>query len=138
MKKMKNIVAILLLITFTGCVPMAFLGGALVGVGGYKYYEGNLTVIYQAPYAKTFDSSVKALETLGYNIAEKRQKMASGKITTTGTASKRIKISVEYMSSEETKVKIHVGILGDENVSNIIKDKISDIVFNKNGSGADV
>lgn len=130
MNKIKNITAILLLMTLTGCTPMIFLGGAAAGVAGYKYYEGALTVIYNAPFEKTFEASVKALEALDYAIYERHQKIGSGSILTTGEASERVKLSFKYVSPEETEVKIRVGILGDEATSKVIKDKIANIVFN--------
>lgn len=131
MKILRNITVIILLFAFTGCAPVAFLGGAILGVSGYKYYDGALDVIYQAPYQKTFDAAAKALEALNYSIAEKVQKITEGSITTTGPVKTRIKVSIEYVSAEETKVKIRVGLLGDESASNKIKDKISDIVFDR-------
>ena len=129
MNRLRNIAAVLVLLTFTGCAPVVFLGGAAAGVAGYKYYDGALTVIYHAPFEKTFESAVKAVEALNYNISERHQKIGSGSIITTGTASERLKLTFEYVSPEETEVSIRVGIMGDESTSKVIKDKIADFVF---------
>lgn len=132
MNKLRNITVILMLLTLTaGCTPMIFLGGAAAGVAGYKYYEGALTVIYNAPFEETFEASVKAIEALEYSIYERHQKIGSGSIETTGTSSERVKLSFKYVSPEETEVKIRVGLLGDEATSKVVKDKIADIVFSK-------
>jgi uncharacterized lipoprotein len=131
MNRIKNIVAVLLLLTLTGCAPMVFLGGAAAGVGGYKYYEGALVLIYKAPFEKTYESSVKAIEALGYSITERHQKIGSGSIEATDSNAEKVTIKLEYISAEETEVKIRIGLMGDEAASRVIKDKIADIVFDQ-------
>ncbi len=132
MLKKLIIAAVLISFVFTGCAPVAFIGGAAVGVGGYKYYNSSLIVIYKAPFDKTWDASISALEELEYQIYERKRKMTSGKIVTTGSVNEKIKLSVKYVSLEETEVTIKVGLMGDEVISSKIKDKIGDIMFNKN------
>ena len=129
----KKLATVLILISFlfTGCAPVAFIGGAALGVGGYKYYNGSLVVIYKTSLDKTWDASIKALEELEYQVYKRNREMTSGKISTVGSLSEKIRISVKYVSLEETEVRIMVGVLGDEVISNKIKDKISDILFNK-------
>ena len=112
-------------------VPAQVGVGAVAGIGGYKYYEGELAVVYQAPYEKTWDASIRALEEMGYSIEEKTEKLGSGKIRTAEDHNKVVKMSLNYMSRDETEVKIRVGLLGDENASNVIKDKIGNILFNQ-------
>ena len=131
MLKKYIIAAILISFVFTGCAPAAFIGGAAIGVGGYKYYNSSLIVIYRAPFDKTWDASLSALEKLDYQVYESKRKMTSGKISTTGSMSEKIKLTVKYVSLEETEVTIRVGLMGDEVISGKIKDKISDIMFNK-------
>jgi hypothetical protein len=129
MIKSRIATCMIFLILVSGCAPIAFMGGALVGVGGYKYVEGALNVIYQAPYEKTWNASIEALEALGYEISEKKEKIGSGKIYTEGPETKKVTLSFKYISPQETDVTIRVGIFGDENASNVIKDKIADIIF---------
>ena len=130
MQRKLIVAAVLISFIFAGCAPLAFIGGAALGVGGYKYYNGALIVIYKASFNKTWDASVSALENLDYQIYESNKKMTSGTIITTGTLKERIKLSLKYVSLEETEVTIRVGLLGDKAASNKIKDKISDLVFN--------
>jgi hypothetical protein len=118
-------------IALTSCAPAAFIGGAALGVGGYKFYDGKLIVIYPASLEKTFDASILAIENLDYQIYERQRKLTSGKILTTGAVKDQIKLSLKSHSFEETEVSIRVGLLGDETISNKIKDKISDYLFNK-------
>ena len=130
MFKKLTLIAILISFVFTGCAPVAFIGGAALGVGGYKYYNSTLVVIYKAPFDKIWDASESALKKLEYQIYESNKKMTSGKMETAGSVKDRVKLTFKYVSLEETEVSIRVGLLGDEIISNKIKDKISDILFN--------
>ena len=125
------IVAILISFLFSGCAPVAFIGGAAIGVGGYKFYNGAMVIIYKASLDKTWDAAIEALEELEYQVYEKNWKMTSGKISTVGSVNEKIKISVNYVALDETEVTIRVGLLGDEVISNKIKDKVTDLLFNK-------
>jgi hypothetical protein len=125
------ILAVMISIVLSSCAPVAFIGGAAIGLGGYKYYDGKLVVIYPASLEKTFDASISAMENLEYQIYERQRKLTSGKIVTTGSIKDQIKLSFKYHTVEETEVTIRVGLMGDEAASNKIKDKISDYLFNK-------
>ena len=131
MFKKLTLIAILISFVFTGCAPVAFIGGAALGVAGYKYYNSTLVVIYKAPFDKIWDASESALKKLEYQIYESNKKMTSGKMETAGSVKDRVKLTFKYVSLEETEVSIRVGLLGDEIISNKIKDKISEIAFNK-------
>jgi uncharacterized lipoprotein len=132
MLKLRYTVSLLLCVFLTGCAPILFLGGAAAGIGGYKYYKGLLTVVYEAPYEKTWDASIKALEDLEFTIQEKTEKLGSGKISATSSSKNHeVNLSLEYVSPQETEVSIRIGLLGDENASNVIKDKIASILFEK-------
>ena len=129
MSKVRHISLILLLICLTGCAPAVFLVGAGAGVGGYKYYKGALTVVYQATYEKTWDASIKALEEMGIKIEDKKRELTTGKISATLAVDKPVTIVLKYKSSSETEANIRVGILGDESASHVIKDKIAELLF---------
>ena len=131
MYKKLCILAFFISIVLTSCAPAAFIGGAALGVGGYKYYDGKLVVIYPAPLEKTFDASIQAIENLEYQIVERQRKLMSGKILTSGSVKDQVRLSFKYNSMDETEVIIRVGLLGDEAESNKIKDKISDYLFSK-------
>ncbi len=129
MIRVRHFILLLLGFFLTSCAPVVFLAGAAVGVSSYKYYEGALTVLYQAPFEKTWDASLKAVDQMGFQIEDKEQELTKGIISAKLTDDRRVTINLEYVSSQETKVSIRVGILGDENASNVIKDKIRDLLF---------
>lgn len=132
MSKLKYIFLLFLCFCITGCAPVLLLGGAAAGISGYKYYKEVLTVVYEAPFDNTWNASVKALENIGYTIENQTKELGSGKISTKEDEKrKKVSLTLQYKSVKETEVTIKVGLLGDEAASNVIKDKISSLLFNK-------
>jgi uncharacterized lipoprotein len=131
MRKLRYISLLILCLCITGCA-VAFLGGAAAGIAGYKYHKDALTVVYEAPFDNTWDASVKAMEDMGFTIENKTKELGSGKISTKeDEKNKKVNLTLQYKSLQETEVKIRVGLLGDETASIYIKDKIAGLLFNK-------
>jgi uncharacterized lipoprotein len=132
MPKLRYLLPLFLCLCIAGCAPAIFLGGAAAGIGGYKYYRDVLTVLYEAPFDNTWDASVKALEDMGFTIENKTKELGSGKISTReDEKNKKVNLTLQYKSPQETEVTIRVGLLGDETASIYIKDKIASLLFNK-------
>jgi hypothetical protein len=129
MRKIISVFPLLLCFAFTSCVPVAMVAGAAAGIGGYKYFEGALTVTYNAPFKKTWEATLTALETADLKIEEKDHGITSGKIKTRRPDDTVVTIKMKYLSSDQTEVDIKVGLFGDEKESNVIKDKIASELF---------
>ena len=129
MLKLKYTFLSFLCLCITGCAPMLLLGGAAAGISGYKYYKEVLTVVYEAPFDNTWDASIKALENMGFTIESQTKELGSGKISTKEDEKhKKVNLTLQYKSVQETEVTIRVGLFGDENASNVIKDKIASLL----------
>jgi hypothetical protein len=112
-----------------GCAPLVFFGaGTAAGVAGYRYYEGSLTVIYQAPFMETWDASVQALNQMNLSVQSSSHDITSGKITSRKADGKPVTLSLKYRSTQETEVIIRVGHLGDKTRSMAIKEEIRKIL----------
>jgi hypothetical protein len=111
------------------CTAAVFLGGAAAGVAGYKYYEGALEVVYEAPFMETWDAALRALNLMDIEVTDKKHDLTAGKINGMSSDNKEIKLSFKYRSKEETMVSIRVGILGDERASDVIKEEIRKELF---------
>ena len=130
MTKKKYFLVLLLCFCLVGCAPVGFfVAGTAAGVGGYKYYQGALDVIYQAPYMDTWNAAVRVLEDMNFKIDQKSNDAMSGKIEAKRADNKPVIVSLKYKSTNETDVTIRVGIFGDENASNVIKDRIAQELF---------
>jgi len=114
-----------LCVFMTSCVYLGFFAaGTAAGIGGYKYHNGVLTVIYEAPYMETWEASLTAVQEMGLRIIKSAHDLTTGTIEAKRIDNKSVTIRVEYKSSKETKVGIRVGIFGDKEASNVIKEKI--------------
>lgn len=120
---------ILTLISISGCVPLIFVGGGIVGAGVYKAYEGKLTVIYEASLDNTWNASQKALGNLGMTIKEKEKDKTSGYIKAIRSDKKTVNVWLTYKSMGETKVEITIGVFGDKPASELLKDEIKKELF---------
>jgi len=116
----------------TGCAALIFFGvGTAAGITGYKYYQGTLTVIYQAPYMETWDATLKAIHEMKFKLVSSDHDITEGKIVARRSNDKKVAISVKYKSSQETEVTIRVGVLGDKEASEAIKEKLRQVLFHK-------
>jgi len=132
MKKWKCLLPVLFYFCLVSCTPLVFFGaGTLAGVGGYKFYKGGLTVIYQAPYMKTWDATLKAFENMNFEIQSKKHDRTAGKIKAQRADKKPVNVAMEYKSAQETEVQIRVGIFGNEAASIAIKEEIKKTLFNE-------
>ncbi|MBN1627989.1 MAG: DUF3568 family protein [Deltaproteobacteria bacterium] len=129
MKRIICAIPLLLLLAFSGCVPVALVAGAAAGIGGYKYLEGALTVVYNAPFKNTWQASIEAVEDMGIKIEDKDHSLSSGKIKARRTDDTVVSVNMKYLSSDQTEVTIKVGLFGDEKESNNIKDNIAEVLF---------
>jgi len=123
--KLKLALLGLVCILMSSCVYLGFFAaGTAAGIGGYKYRNGVLMVVYEAPYMDTWDASLKAVQEMGLRVIRSAHDLTAGIIEAKRIDNKSVTIKVEYKSSKETKVGIRVGIFGDEEASKVIKEKI--------------
>jgi uncharacterized lipoprotein len=131
MRKGKVLWPLLFCFGLTSCVPLAFTVGAAAGIVSYKFYEGALEVVYQAPYMETWDATLRALEGMNIQVKTKEHDLTAGNIEAKRADKTQVRISVKYKSAKETEMVIRVGIMGDEEASNAIKEEIRKELFEK-------
>lgn len=128
----KNFLPILLGLSLVSCGPAIFFGaGAAAGIGAFKWYQGELAVLYKAPFIETWDGTLKALEGMQLKITKKTHDLTAGRIEAQRADKKDIIINLKYKSADETEVDIQVGLFGDQEASIAIKDAIRKEVFKK-------
>jgi hypothetical protein len=110
-----------------GCAPLVLIGGA--GVSGYKYYMGEMTVIFQADFMKTWDGTMTALKEMSLAVESKAHSLTKGTILARREDKKPVRIAINYRSSQETEVTIRIGRFGDKNASATITERIRSVLF---------
>ena len=129
MRRIKWFIQVVSCFLLSSCAPLVFLGvGAVAGIAGYQYHEGALTVIYQAPFMETWQSSLQALDQMNIKVQNSSHDTTSGKIAATQADGKKVTVSLEYRTAQETEAVIRVGHLGDKNRSITIKEEIRKIL----------
>jgi len=132
MRKARCFLFLLICFCFSGCASVALFGaGTVAGIGGYKYYNGSLIVIYQALYMKTWDSTTEALREMDLMIESSKHDQTSGKIKARRSDKVPVTVALKYLSADETEAAIRVGLFGDEAASNAIKESIGKALFEK-------
>ena len=130
MKGKMPLLLLLLFLFLAGCTSLVLFGaGTGMGVGGYKYVKGSFTVIFQAPYMKTWDATLKALEKMNFKIETQEHDLTAGMIEAKGAEDRWVRIIFQYKSSQETEVVIRVGLFGDEEASMAIKEEIRKVLI---------
>ena len=130
MAKTRYLVLALLLILSTGCGAMILAGaGAAAGIAGYKYYDGALIVVYEAPFKKTWEASRQALKEMDCTIERSEHDITSGTLWGEFGGGKQVNIKLSYESADKTKVSIRVGVFGEKEASTLVKEKIRKILL---------
>ena len=130
MSRAKCLILAVLCLYLAGCGALAVFGvGAAAGIGGYKYYEGALTVVFLSPFDDTWKASLSALDQLDIKVERSEHGLSSGKITAKTSDKKPVSLSMKANSDKETECVIRVGYFGDKNASDAIKEKIRKVLY---------
>ena len=130
MMRWKSLFSLLVCLCLSGCfAAVGFIAGTAAGVGGYKYYQGKLTVVYQSPFMETWDATLRALEHMNFPVESKDHDLTGGKIAAKKADDTPVRLKLEYKASQETEVGIRVGLFGDQKASVVIKEEIRKQLF---------
>jgi hypothetical protein len=97
---------------------------AAVGAGAYYYVKGDLKRNYDAPMDKTWDATVRALETLQINVESKQHDALTGVIKGKLADGKSLTVNVKRLGENLTEVGVRVGTFGDREKAEAIHEKI--------------
>jgi uncharacterized lipoprotein len=129
-KNRLSLLPLIFCLFLTGCGALFVFGaGTAAGIAGYKWYDGALTVIYEAPYIKAWDATLKALEKMESEIQSQEHDLTKGTIKAQLKDKRSVSISLSYKSTQQTEVVIRVGFFGDKDASEVIQENIRKQLF---------
>ena len=105
----------------TGCLAVAAGAGAGAAVA---YVRGQLEATLGSDFERTTNATNQALQQLGIARVSERKDALIDTIVARNAADKKIEIRLENLAQNLTKVRIRVGVFGDESLSIAILDKI--------------
>lgn len=112
------------LIFFYGCAAVLLGVGAGVGIGTYKYVEGNLIREYPVAYAKAWDAANGALANLKIGVTSSFRNETKGTIEAVQKDGTKVVLNLKDKGQSVTSISVRVGILGDrksaEKIHNVI------------------
>lgn len=107
----------------SGCVIVA--AGA-AGAGTVAYVRGELQATVANSLSDVNKASLKAIDQLKFVKVSEREDALSALIIARTSDDTKIEIKLESVSAALVKVRIRVGVLGDDRISQAILDKIKE------------
>jgi hypothetical protein len=105
----------------SGCA-LVLAGSA--GAGTAVYVKGELQTNLEAPLERSIEATNRAVNNLEFmKISEEVDKM-TGEITARTAQDKKIKIKLDKVTDNTTKISIRVGIFGDKALSHSLLEEI--------------
>lgn len=126
MKKRTRLMLLLSsLIFFYGCAAVLLGVGAGVGVGGYRYLEGNLVREYPVSQTKAWDAANNALANLKIGVTTSFNNGAKGTIEAVQKDGTKVVLKIRDKGQKVTSISVRVGILGDRKSAEVIHNAIA-------------
>jgi len=126
MKKRTRLMLLLSsLIFFYGCAAVLLGVGAGVGIGAYRYVEGNLSREYPVPYTKAWDAANTTLANLKIGITNSFNSGVKGTIEAVQKDGAKVVLNLRDKGQKVTSISVRVGIFGDRKAAERIHDAIA-------------
>lgn len=106
----------------SGCVAVVAAGAA--GAAAVAWVRGELQTTLPANLDRSFGATKEAIKDLQFVKVSERKDALLGVLVARNAADKKIEIRLENMASNVTKVGIRVGVVGDQELSLAILEKI--------------
>ena len=118
------VVALLGFLPLTGCIALAVGGAAAAGGAAVAFVSGELQGVEPSSMEKSFLATNRALEDLGFEVKKRQRDALASEIIAHSTSDKRVLVQLERESDKVTRIRIRVGIFGDEAVSRLVLKRI--------------
>lgn len=106
---------------FSGCVVVA--AGA-AGAGAVAYVRGEMQASVEHDLDTTFQAAQRALKALQFARIEDKKSGVDAQLISRTALDKRVEIKLKKVTDGLTKVQIRVGVVGDQELSLTILEKI--------------
>lgn len=115
----------------TGCIPL--LAGGAAGGFSVAYVAGELQAEEEVSIDEAYMAAQRALEGLELTVTTREKDAMTAKVIAVGAEDKQITVRLERKANLITTVKIRVGMLGDQQYSLLILDRIESQLGVSNG-----
>jgi hypothetical protein len=108
----------------SGCVGVALVAGGAAGAGTAVYVKGELQEDVKFNTEQTKAAIEKATKRLGLAATKTAADKLSGAYTYRTAKDEKVQIRYEKLTEELTRLRVRVGVFGDENLSRALMDEI--------------
>ena len=109
----------------SGCAAVLLGVGAGVGIGTYKYIEGNLEGDYPLAYSRAWDASNAALTNLKISVTSSNNEGVKGTIEGVRQDGSKVTMKLKDKGHNVTSITVRSGVLGDREAAEKIHDEIA-------------
>ncbi len=125
MKKFTRTAVLLLSLTLLWGCEVALIGvGAGVGVGAYKYIEGNLERDYPLAFDSAWDAVNTSLENLQMSVSNSINEGTKGKIEAVRRDGTNITIRIKDRGQGVSRISVRVGFFGSRDEARRVHEEI--------------
>lgn len=117
-----NITLMITIVTAAGCVPLVV--GAAAGAGGVAYAKGVLEKGFDKSVEALHRASVKGIKDLKLFIISDEAHRHTSKVVFEFDDGQKGEVTIKAMTEQSAKMKIRVGIFGDEVKSQMVLNAI--------------
>ena len=107
-----------------GCALFLIGGGAAAGAGAVAYSRGQLRSVQETPFERAWDAAQDAMRDLGFVVTHQEKDPDSAKLLARTKDNEEVEIHLKEETTTGTEIRIRVGWLGNEALSNVILEKI--------------
>lgn len=107
----------------SGCVLVAV--GAAAG-GTVAYVRGDLEATLPASYERSLRATQAGVRRMQYSLVSERSDAIAGQFIARTAMDKKIDVVVTKESDTNTRIRIRVGVFGDEQISRALLDAIKE------------
>jgi hypothetical protein len=120
------IVCLLIVPLTAGCAAALLGAGAAAGAGTYAYVQGEASQTYPGGFDQVWNASLNAVRDMNFEVVDTKRDALGGEIKARRpVGNDDVTVKVESVGSDSTRVKIRVGVFGDEEESRRIQQRIS-------------
>ena len=124
-----TITATILALLLLGCDAAVLVGGRTIGIssGQFVNKDGAVEKLYALPFEEVWPACEKALMDMKASDVEMTRKIAAGSMRAIVRGDKVI-VNISYVSEQRTTVAVLVGTAGNNTASELIHEKILEIL----------
>lgn len=110
------------IILTAGCAM--FLVGAGAGAGAVAYAKGELRTVEAARLDDVWSAALKTAKELDYAITDTNRQAGAASFIARGPGDERLEVAMKSETEKTTELGIRIGMLGNEERSRLILDRI--------------